>query len=157
MAELTTQEPLLRRPMRAVQRASHELSEVPKERQAYFILRAGFAAAPLIAGADKFFNVLCRWEKYLAPQVAALLPMSPRTFMRGVGVVELAAGALVAIKPRVGSYLVAGWLGGIIANLLLAEDHYDIALRDLGLALGALALGRLSELPAPAELPAMTP
>jgi hypothetical protein len=111
--------------------------------QAKALLRAGFVAAPILAGADKFTNGLVRWEKYLAPQVSRALPVSARTFMKGVGVVEIAAGLLVATKPKLGSYVVAGWLGGIIGNLLMTRDNYDIALRDFGLMLGALALGRL--------------
>lgn len=112
--------------------------------QAYRILHVGFIAAPTLAGLDKFFHVLTNWDQYLAPQVAALLPMSPHGFMQVVGVVEVAAGLLVAVKPRLGAYVVAGWLGGIIGNLLLSGRYFDVALRDFGLMLGALALGRLA-------------
>jgi hypothetical protein len=129
---------------RSVARVPRAIAEAEPARQAHWILRTGFVAAPVLAGADKFFNAMCEWEKYLAPQVVAMLPVRPRTFMYGVGVVEIAAGALVARKPSVGAYVVAGWLGGIIGNFLLARRHYDIALRDLGLMLGAVALGRLS-------------
>lgn len=118
----------------------------PRE-QARRLLHVGFVVAPTVAGIDKFFDRLTRWEKYLAPQVAKRIPAT--AFMRAVGVVELAAGALVAVKPRVGAYVVAGWLGGIVGNLLLGRRHDDIALRDVGLLLGALALGRLSEPPRP--------
>lgn len=112
--------------------------------QAYWLLRTGFTVAPILAGADKFTERLVEWEKYLSPTFDRLSPMSPRTFMKTVGVVEIAAGVLVATKPALGSYVVAGWLGGIIGNLLTHPRRYgDIALRDLGLALGALALGRL--------------
>lgn len=112
--------------------------------QAYQILHWGFVAAPVIAGLDKFANLLTHWEQYLAPQVANVLPFSAHTFMMIVGVIEIAAGLLVAIKPRVGAYVVAIWLAGIIGNLLLAWNFFDVALRDFGLLLGALALGRLS-------------
>src|SRR5688500_8903994 len=113
--------------------------------QAEAILHWGFAAAPVIAGVDKFFDATTEWTKYLAPRVADVLPVKPRTFMRAVGVVEIAAGALVAVKPRLGGYVVAAWLGGIIGNLVLHDRRYlDIALRDFGLALGALALARLA-------------
>jgi len=112
--------------------------------QAYEILHWGFVAAPVIAGLDKFTDFLTNWDQYLAPQVANNLPFSPHTFMMIVGVIEIAAGLLVAIKPRIGAYVVAAWLVGIIANLLLTGNYFDIALRDFGLCLGALALGRLS-------------
>jgi len=113
--------------------------------QAYQILHVGFVVAPVLAGADKFFNFLTHWEHYIAPAVLNMLPFSAHTFMMIVGVIEIAAGILVAIKPRIGAYVVSAWLVGIIVNLLLAGAYYDVALRDLGLALGALALGRLSE------------
>lgn len=113
--------------------------------QAFRVLHAGFVAAPALAGLDKFFDALCAWEKYLAPQVAAVSPVKPRTFMKVVGVVEIAAAGLVAARPKLGGYVVAGWLGGIIGNLLLGRRHYDIALRDFGLLLGALALARLAD------------
>lgn len=111
--------------------------------QAYRILQAGFVAAPIIAGLDKFFNVLVNWEQYLAPFVGDLI--APGVFMAIVGVVEIVAGIGVAVKPRIFAYVVAAWLAGIILNLLLIPGYYDVALRDLGLALGALALGRLSQ------------
>jgi NADP-dependent 3-hydroxy acid dehydrogenase YdfG len=100
-------------------------------------------AAPILAGLDKFFNILVNWEKYLAPFVGNLI--APGLFMAVVGVVEIAAGIGVAIKPRIYAYVVAAWLVGIILNLLILPGYFDVALRDLGLALGALALGRLSQ------------
>ena len=112
--------------------------------QAYLILYFGFLALPIIAGLDKFLHILCEWEHYLAPFVAQRLPVSPHTFMLAVGVIEVAAGILVALWPRVGAYVVLLWLLGIIVNLLLLGSDYDVALRDFGLALGALALARLS-------------
>jgi hypothetical protein len=113
--------------------------------QAYQILHVAFVVAPTIAGLDKFFHVLVNWDQYLAPQLARVLPMSGHGFMLLVGVVELVAGLLVALKPRVGAYVVAAWLAGIIVNLLILGSFFDVALRDLGLLLGAVALGRLSE------------
>lgn len=113
--------------------------------QAFQILRWGFVAAPLLAGLDKFFNLLAHWESYLSPAFQKLSPLSPHTTMTVVGVVEMAAAVLVAVRPRIGAYVVAAWLVGIMLNLLLLGHAYDIALRDLGLCLGALALGRLSE------------
>jgi hypothetical protein len=112
--------------------------------QAYVMLHVGFAALPIIAGADKFFHLLVNWDQYLAPVATQVLPVSGHTFMLVVGVIEIAAGLLVAMRPRIGAYVVALWLWGIIANLLLIPGFYDIALRDFGLSVGALALARLS-------------
>jgi hypothetical protein len=113
--------------------------------QAFQILHWGFVAAPVLAGLDKFLGVLANWDMYLSPAFASASPLSRHGTMMAVGVVEMIAGLLVAVKPRVGAYVVAIWLGGIIVNLLLLGSGYDIALRDFGLLLGALALGRLSE------------
>ncbi len=123
---------------------SHELSH-HYERQAFTILHWGFVAAPVLAGLDKFAGLLANWDAYLAPPVARMLGGAAHPFMLVVGGVEVAAGLLVAVKPRIGAYVVAAWLGGIIVNLLLGGHYFDIALRDFGLMLGALALGRLSE------------
>jgi hypothetical protein len=112
--------------------------------QAYEILHIGFAVLPIVAGFDKFFHVLVNWDMYLAPIATQIVPVAERTFMQAVGVVEIAAGLLVAFWPRVGGYVVALWLWGIIANLLMFPGFYDIALRDFGLSLGAIALARLS-------------
>jgi len=113
--------------------------------QAYQLLYLGFIVAPLVAGLDKFTHFLTDWDKYLAPVVAGLLPFSAHTFMLIVGVVEIGAAALVALRPQIGAYVVAAWLAGIVVNLLLIPGYFDIALRDFGLMLGALALARLSE------------
>ena len=112
--------------------------------QAYEILHWGFTIAPILAGADKFFHLLCDWDKYLAPQVVSVLPFSGHTFMQIVGVIEIVAGIGVMLLPRIFAYVVSAWLVGIILNLLIAGAYFDVALRDLGLALGALALGRLA-------------
>jgi hypothetical protein len=112
--------------------------------QAFMLLRIAFTVAPIAFGLDKFFNVLVDWEMYLAPWVNRLLPGTASDVMHLVGVVEIAAGIAVALKPRYGAYLVAAWLGGIIVNLLTYSGYYDIALRDFGLMLGALTLARLS-------------
>ena len=112
--------------------------------QAYSLLRTGFAVAPILFGLDKFFDILVDWPKYLAPWVNDIAPGSADDFMYFVGGVEIVAGLVVALKPRYGAYLVAGWLGGIILNLLTHSGYYDIALRDFGLLIGALALGRLA-------------
>jgi hypothetical protein len=112
--------------------------------QAYRILHFGFTALPIIAGLDKFTHILVNWDMYLAPVFARISPILAHTLMMVIGVIEIIAGILVAIKPRIGAYVVATWLCGIIINLLLLSGYYDIALRDFGLALGAIALGRLS-------------
>jgi hypothetical protein len=112
--------------------------------QPYLILRTGFVVAPILFGLDKFTNLLADWTTYLAPAVDRLVPGSASSAMLAIGVVEVAAGLVVAVPPKVGGYLVAAWLAGIIANLLLLGDHYDVALRDFGLLLAALALARLA-------------
>jgi hypothetical protein len=112
--------------------------------QAFLTLRVGFVVAPILFGLDKFTNLLVDWTTYLAPAVDRLVPGSATSAMLAVGVVEIVAGLVVAVRPKVGGYLVAAWLAGIIGNLLLLGDHYDIALRDFGLLLAALALARLA-------------
>ncbi len=112
--------------------------------QAYVLLRVGFAVAPIAFGLDKFANVLTHWPKYLAPWVNDIVPGTGQQLMYAIGVVEIVAGIAVAVKPRYGAYLVAAWLAGIIINLLTYSGWYDIALRDFGLLLGALTLGRLA-------------
>jgi hypothetical protein len=112
--------------------------------QAFLTLRVGFVVAPILFGLDKFTNLLADWTTYLAPAVDRLVPGSAASAMLAVGVVEIVAGLVVAVRPKVGGYLVAAWLAGIIANLLLLGGHGDIALRDLGLLLAALALARLA-------------
>src|SRR4029453_5507956 len=112
--------------------------------QAYLILRTGFVVAPILFGLDKFTNLLADWTIYLAPALDRLVPGSASSAMLAIGVVEVVAGLVVAVRPKVGGYLVAAWLAGIITNLLLLGDHYDVALRDFGLLLAALALARLA-------------
>jgi hypothetical protein len=99
---------------------------------------------PILAGLDKFTHLLVDWNQYLAPAVARALPVDAGTFMMIVGVIEIAAGILVAVAPRIGGYVVAVWLWGIIVNLVMMGSYYDVAARDLGLSLGALALARLA-------------
>ncbi len=115
------------------------------EGQAFLLLRTVFTIAPIAFGLDKFTNILTDWEKYLAPWINDLVPGSAHTAMVLVGVVEILAGLAVAVAPRFGGYLVAAWLLGIIVNLLsLGDLYYDVALRDFGLMVAALALARLS-------------
>jgi hypothetical protein len=112
--------------------------------QAYQILHVAFVVAPILAGVDKFLHLLTNWDMYLAPAIANLSPIGGHGLMLVVGVIEIIAGGLVAFKPRIGAYVVMAWLFAIIVNLLLIPGYFDIALRDFGLALGALALARLS-------------
>jgi hypothetical protein len=112
--------------------------------QAFLLLRTVFTVAPILFGLDKFAEVLTDWERYLAPEFNDLIPGTAHQAMLMVGIVEIAAGLLVAVLPRIGGYVVAAWLAGIILNLLLIGDFYDVALRDFGLLVAALALARLA-------------
>jgi uncharacterized membrane protein YphA (DoxX/SURF4 family) len=114
--------------------------------QAFWLLRIGFSVAPMLFGLDKFFNWSVHWPDYLAGWINNLIPGSGQDFMYFVGGIEIAAGVLVAFAPRLGAFVVAGWLAGIVINLLTKSppEYYDVALRDFGLMLGALTLGRLS-------------
>jgi len=112
--------------------------------QAYQILRFGFTVAPIIAGLDKFLHVLTNWDKYLAPSADRMLGGYGHQFMLAAGVIEVIAGIGVFLKPKIFGYVVSAWLLLIIVNLLMVGGYLDVALRDLGLSLGALALARLS-------------
>lgn len=113
-------------------------------RQAFLLLRTVFTVAPVLFGLDKFTNLLTDWTSYLAPVVPSVIPLPGQTIMYGVGVIEILAGLLVAFRPRIGSLVVAAWLFGIIVNLMILGSFYDVALRDFGLLVGALALNRLA-------------
>lgn len=113
-------------------------------RQAFELLHWGFVAAPVLAGGDKFLHLMTNWDNYLSPTFARLSPLSPHGTMQAVGVIEMVAGLLVAAKPKIGGWVVAAWLGGIILDLALLGHAWDIALRDFGLMLGAIALARLA-------------
>ncbi len=113
--------------------------------QATLLLRIGFTVAPILFGLDKFANVLTDdWTRYLAPAFNDIIPGSAEDAMYLVGVIEILAGLIVAVAPRIGGLIVAGWLAGIIVNLLIVGGYGDIALRDFGLLLGALTLARLA-------------
>src|SRR3954464_9694265 len=114
------------------------------DHQAFLLLRTAFTVAPVVFGLDKFFNVLTDWQQYLAPAVDRIVPGTGHQMMLAVGLVEVVAGVLVAVRPQLGGYVVAAWLAGIITNLLLIPGFYDVALRDFGLLLAALALARLA-------------
>jgi hypothetical protein len=112
--------------------------------QAFVLLRSAFTVAPIVFGLDKFTNLLTDWPMYLAPWIDGIVPGTAQQAMYAVGVVEILAGIVVAVAPRFGGWLVAAWLGGIIVNLLTIPGFYDVALRDLGLLAGAVALARLA-------------
>jgi hypothetical protein len=133
----------------AVPRSDPEAPVVRKELanpvfQAFALLRVGFTVAPIVFGLDKFVDWLVDWRIYLAPELNDLIPGNAHQAMLAVGIIEIVAGLVVAVRPKFGGYLVAGWLAAIIVNLLLQADFYDIALRDFGLLIGALALARLA-------------
>jgi uncharacterized membrane protein YphA (DoxX/SURF4 family) len=117
--------------------------------QAFLVLRTVFTVAPILFGLDKFANLLVRWPGYLAPWIDRIVPGTAQQAMYAVGVIEVVAGILVALAPRFGAWLVAAWLAGIIVNLLTYPGFYDIALRDFGLFVAAVALGRLASRYAP--------
>jgi uncharacterized membrane protein YphA (DoxX/SURF4 family) len=112
--------------------------------QAFWLLRIGFTALPILFGLDKFFGVLVNWEIYLAGWINDIVPGNATDAMHVIGVIEILAGIAVALKPRYAAYVVAAWLGGIIVDLLTYSGYYDIALRDFGLLVGALTLARLA-------------
>ena len=112
--------------------------------QAFWLLRIGLTVAPILFGLDKFAHVLVDWDIYLAPEFADIFNAQAHTLMYFVGGIEIVAGLVVLARPRVGGYLVAAWLTGIIVNLLMMADFYDVALRDFGLVLAALTLTRLA-------------
>ena len=113
--------------------------------QAYRLLRTVFTIAPIAFGLDKFAGLLTDWEHYLAPWVNDLVPGTAHQAMLAVGVVEVVAGLLVAVRPDLGGYVVAAWLAGIVLNLVTMGEYLDVALRDVGLLVAALALARLAQ------------
>jgi uncharacterized membrane protein YphA (DoxX/SURF4 family) len=137
-------------------RMAHNMSElVDRGRRdpafgAFWLLRIGFTVLPIVFGIDKFSNVLTQWDRYLAPWVVDIIPMSAYHAMFVVGVIEIVAGIAVAIKPRYAAYVVAAWLVGIMVNLFSYSGFYDVALRDFGLFLAALTLARLASVYDPA-------
>ena len=118
-------------------------SAMSQAEKVIIILRWTFALVPIIAGADKFMHLLANWDNYLAPLIAHMLPMSAHSFMNVVGVIEIIAGVIVLLKPRIGSLIVGLWLIGIAINLLLA-GYYDVAVRDAVMAVAAFCLHMLT-------------
>jgi len=121
-------------------------------REGFEILHMGFTVAPVLFGIDKFLHWMTNWDAYLSPAFARLSPLSVHGSMLVVGVVEIVAGLLVAVRPKLGGLVVAAWLAGIIVNLALLGHAWDIALRDFGLLLGAAALARLGSAAEAGEL-----
>jgi uncharacterized membrane protein YphA (DoxX/SURF4 family) len=144
-------------PASAVPRSRASTREALKHDPAYqsfWALRIGFTVLPIAMGVDKFFNAFVNWEKYLAHWIWSVSPWSTATHtMHFVGVVEIVAGVLVALKPRYAAYVVAAWLAGIVVDLLSHAGYFDIALRDFGLMLAALTLARLASKYDPPGLP----
>ncbi|HLM06806.1 MAG TPA: DoxX family membrane protein [Blastococcus sp.] len=136
--------------MTALLHRSHTTAADPAH-QAFLLLRTVFTIAPIAFGLDKFANVLTDWPSYLAPWIDDLVPGTAQQAMYAVGVVEVIAGLVVAVAPRYGAWLVAAWLGGIIVNLLTIPAFYDVALRDFGLLVAAVALARLAAKYAPSS------
>jgi uncharacterized membrane protein YphA (DoxX/SURF4 family) len=112
--------------------------------QAFMLMRLGYTVLPLAMGIDKFFNAMVSWPKYLADWIDNIAPGTAQQFMYFVGAVEILAGLIVLLKPRYGAYIVAAWLAGIVINLFSYGEWWDIGVRDFGLMLGALTLGRLA-------------
>jgi len=114
-------------------------------RSVWTILRFTFGLVPIVAGLDKFTDLLTNWDMYLHPGIASMLPFSVHTFMQIVGVIEIIAGALVLIKPAIGAYVVMAWLIAIALTLLASGKYLDVAVRDLVMSIGAFSLARLSK------------
>ena len=119
---------------------NHTLLQVQK------ILRLTYGIVPIVAGADKFTDLLTQWENYLHPGIASMLPFSPHTFMMVVGVIEIIAGIIVLVKPAIGGYIVTAWLALIAITLLASGNYLDVAVRDLTMAIGAFSLARISKI-----------
>jgi uncharacterized membrane protein YphA (DoxX/SURF4 family) len=122
-----------------------DLSAISATEKVISILRWTYGLVPIVAGADKFMHLLTNWDKYLAPSIAEILPMSANSFMSTVGIIEIVAGLLVIFKPKIGSLVVALWLVGIALSLLLTGQYFDVAVRDIVMAIGAFCLYLLSQ------------
>jgi hypothetical protein len=124
--------------------AAQQIGSEVNAQRAFRLLRTVFTIAPIAFGLDKFFNVMTDWSHYLAPWINDIVPGTAAQAMYAVGIIEIVAGLVVAVTPRFGGLLVAAWLAGIIVNLLTLGDYYDVALRDFGLLVAALALSLLA-------------
>lgn len=115
-------------------------------KQTFYLLKYTFVLVPIIAGADKFTNLLTNWEQYVNPSFATLLPVSPSVFMMIVGIIEIAAGLIVLKKNEIGGYIVAGWLAVVALSLIIGLNYIDVAVRDLVMAISALSMARISKI-----------
>ncbi len=115
-------------------------------RPTFNLLRVTFGIVPIVAGADKFTDLLTHWENYINPDLLKMLPFAPHTFMIIVGVIEIIAGLIVLVKPAIGGFIVAGWLTLIALTLLASGNFLDVAVRDLVMAIGAFSLARIAKL-----------
>lgn len=113
--------------------------------QVFIILKYTFGIVPIVAGADKFANILTNWEQYVNPTIAGILPFPTSTFMMIAGVVEIIAGIIVLVKTEIGAYIVAAWLTVIALSLLIVFNFVDVAVRDLVMAIAAFSLAKLSK------------
>ncbi|MBK7226030.1 MAG: hypothetical protein IPH96_11715 [Saprospiraceae bacterium] len=111
----------------------------------YTLLRLTFGIVPIVAGLDKFTNILTNWEQYLNPSLGAILPISGGTFMMIVGIIEIAAGIIVLYKTEIGAYIVSAWLTLIALSLLISFSYVDVAVRDLVMAVSAFSLARIAK------------
>src|SRR4051812_34412278 len=111
----------------------------------FTLLKFTFALVPIVAGLDKFTNLLTHWENYLSPGFASMLPFTPHVFMMIVGIIEIVAGVLVLAKPAIGGYVVAAWLVLIALSLLVSCNYLDVAVRDLVMAIGAFSMARIAK------------
>jgi uncharacterized membrane protein YphA (DoxX/SURF4 family) len=114
--------------------------EITQTEKVISILKWTYGLVPIVAGADKFAHLLVNWDQYLAPVVTEIIPVTPHTFMTVVGLIEIVAGIMVLIRPRIGSVVVSFWLLGIAINLLMTGQYFDIAVRDTAMAIGAFSL-----------------
>jgi len=112
----------------------------------FTIMKFTYGIVPIVAGLDKFTNVLVNWEQYLNPTITASLPFSPHTFMMIVGVIEIVAGLIVLSKPAIGSYIVMAWLTLIAFSLIASKEYFDVAVRDLVMAIGAFSLAQIARI-----------
>ncbi len=111
----------------------------------YTVLRVTFGLVPIVAGLDKFTNLLTRWEDYLNPVILNIIPVSGQTFMKIVGIIEIIAGIIVLVKPSTGAYIVMAWLICIALNLITSGKFFDVAVRDLVMAIAAFSLGKIAQ------------
>jgi hypothetical protein len=117
---------------------------IQRTEKVYQLLKYTYGLVPIVAGADKFANLLTNWKEYMSTSITDLLPFSAVTFMSIVGIIEITAGVLVLWRPRIGAWVVMGWLLAIALSLIMGGHYFDIAVRDVVMAVGAFALAKLA-------------